>query len=392
MEHFLRLREEGANQNLTQAQTTRTYHDLHKAQHTKFSKDYHAGAINALEFDHASARYLLSAGADTAVQLWDVDTQSTELKPAQTIPQRKLHEYGLSAIHWYPFDNGLFTTSSYDNYVKAWDTNNWQEACKFDLGGKVYSHSISTIASHSLIATACDYPAIRLCDMKSGSYAQVMRGHTGRVLALEWSPTSEHVFASGGSDGTVRLWDVRRANACFALLDMYNSRAEIKPAIPKAHADAVNGIAWSSDGLTLMTTGHDNKLRAWDMSTGENLLVNYGTSINNSHWQTVRPLIIDQDVEDTLVFYPSDEGQILLYGLRTGYLYKREFVLNGRVTCVVDRARHTEIFSGDSLGQIFRWSASEATDTAESSAEQTGPVNVLETIVQEMSTVPVTFT
>lgn len=86
MENFLRLREVGADQNLRQAQTTRVYHDLVKSEKKVFARR-HAGAINALEFDHTSARYLLSAGADTAVQLCDLDTQQDELKPAQTVAQ-----------------------------------------------------------------------------------------------------------------------------------------------------------------------------------------------------------------------------------------------------------------------------------------------------------------
>jgi DNA excision repair protein ERCC-8 len=304
------------------------------------------------------------------------------------------HKYGISAIHWYPFDNGLITTSSYDETVKVFDTENWREACSFELGSKVYSHSISKIATHALIVTACDNPVMRLCDMRSGGYSHMLRGHTGKVIAVEWSPRQEHILASAGSDGTIRIWDVRKAQACMAMLDMYNSRREIRPAIPKAHADTVNGIAWTEDGLTLVSTGHDNKLRVWDVVTGENMLVNYGTAINNTHWQTVKPLIVEGiDIDDSILFYPSDEGQLLRYGLFNGYLFHRQFVLNGRVTCAVNRSnQHVELVTGDSVGQLIKWAPYETQEHKVAGGDQTiSKDDALSSIVNEINTPTITF-
>ena len=38
------------------------------------------------------------------------------------------------------------------------------------------------------------------------------------VWAVQWSATSEWVVITGGCDGAIRLWDVRRAG-CFLILD-----------------------------------------------------------------------------------------------------------------------------------------------------------------------------
>lgn len=38
------------------------------------------------------------------------------------------------------------------------------------------------------------------------------------VWAVQWSATSEWVVITGGCDGAIRLWDVRRAG-CFSILD-----------------------------------------------------------------------------------------------------------------------------------------------------------------------------
>lgn len=86
MENFLRLREIGADQNLRIAQTTRLYHDLGRPELGVIHKD-HKSAVNALEFDNTNARYLLSAGADTSVRLYDLETTEPVVKSLQDIPQ-----------------------------------------------------------------------------------------------------------------------------------------------------------------------------------------------------------------------------------------------------------------------------------------------------------------
>ena len=86
MENFLRLREIGADQNLRVAQNTRLYSDLAKSVSSTFHTQ-HSSAINALDFDHTHARYLISAGADTAVHLYDLDAQAPVIKAVQSIPQ-----------------------------------------------------------------------------------------------------------------------------------------------------------------------------------------------------------------------------------------------------------------------------------------------------------------
>ncbi|KAG9558063.1 hypothetical protein KCU77_g16803, partial [Aureobasidium melanogenum] len=40
-----------------------------------------------------------------------------------------------------------------------------------------------------------------------------LRGHNNAVVSLAPSPDNGYVFASGGHDGSVRVWDVRNAKA-----------------------------------------------------------------------------------------------------------------------------------------------------------------------------------
>lgn len=42
-----------------------------------------------------------------------------------------------------------------------------------------------------------------------------------------------------------------------------------------AHNGRVNGLCFTGDGLHLLTTGTDDRMRLWNSATGENTLVRY---------------------------------------------------------------------------------------------------------------------
>lgn len=48
------------------------------------------------------------------------------------------------------------------------------------------------------------------------------------VMAVEWSTSSEWVLMTGGCDGAIRFWDIRRAG-CFSVLDQSHSQLGRRP-------------------------------------------------------------------------------------------------------------------------------------------------------------------
>jgi WD40 repeat protein len=83
-----------------------------------------------------------------------------------------------------------------------------------------------------------------------------LTGHTGTVYGLAFDPRDPNVLASGGSDGTVRLWDVA-------------GRRPIGE--PLVAATVVYGVAFSPDGRTLAAAGDDGSVRLWDTATRRSL-------------------------------------------------------------------------------------------------------------------------
>jgi WD40 repeat protein len=55
----------------------------------------------------------------------------------------------------------------------------------------------------------------------------------------------------------------------------------------------VNGVTWTEDGVSLVTLGHDGKLRTWDLATGRNTLVCVAQPFPSA-WKLMMVAMIDK--------------------------------------------------------------------------------------------------
>ncbi|MCG8364724.1 MAG: WD40 repeat domain-containing protein [Pseudanabaenales cyanobacterium] len=96
-------------------------------------------------------------------------------------------------------------------------------------------------------------------------------GHTGRVWAMSHSPDGRYL-ASGGTDGTIRVWDLQAGRNVHTLVSRHGQ---------------VRSLAFSPDGTTLATGGEDGIIRLWAVRSGREQ-----TAIQ-AHSQVVRDLAFD---------------------------------------------------------------------------------------------------
>ncbi|KAG2190926.1 hypothetical protein INT46_008968 [Mucor plumbeus] len=360
MHSFMKKREYGLLKpiRLERAETTRRVYSLQLSKNKELALS-HRGGVNSLKIEDNEQRYLLSGGGDGKVHIFDLQAISAEHlrnEPIASTARMDRHKYAVTSVSWFPFDTGMFVTSSYDTTIKVWDTNEMKPAYEFDMESRVNCQAMSPIASHSLVASAASEPRIRLCDLNSGAFTHSLTGHSGSVLSCTWSSNQEYILYSGGDDRTIRVWDIRRASSCLMSLDQDNAVLQDPLAETNtAHGKGVNGLSMTPDGRYLVSLGLDEKIRLWDTESGKNTLVNYGSSWRNRFKLHMEATVSSADVWPPLLYIPSDDRQVLVYRLLDGVLIQRLKGAYGRVICVEKRDAYQEFYSGSNGGEILVW-------------------------------------
>ncbi|MFL5799047.1 MAG: protein kinase domain-containing protein [Actinomycetota bacterium] len=99
----------------------------------------------------------------------------------------------------------------------------------------------------------------RVWDAEMGTLQHTLRGHTGTVFAVAWSPDSSRLV-TGGSDGTTRVWKIGTDDA----------RAQWSLSAQETKSGIV-GVAFSPDGTRVMAGDAGiSAVKVWDLGpTGD---------------------------------------------------------------------------------------------------------------------------
>jgi DNA excision repair protein ERCC-8 len=159
------------------------------------------------------------------------------------VSETRGHKYATSCVRWFPSDTGMFFTGSYDGAVKCWDANCLAVASETTSEKKCRAVALSSRATtHSLVAIGSDDAVVKLWDPASNVIAHTLSGHRGSVHAIEWLASSEYALATGGAEGDVRIWDIRRAGS-YMIFDRHNTQ-------PTAHVDAIKDAMYAGTSGT----------------------------------------------------------------------------------------------------------------------------------------------
>ena len=317
----------------------------------------HSSSINTMDLDREEARYLLLGAGDGTLYIHDILQRTAETEALLHIGKshRHCHRHSVVSVVWGE-DSGMFTTASRDGELRVWDTNRGAAVEVFNLEMKINRHAVQRGGSGT-VAVAGDRSLVQLVDLRSGSLAHVLRGHTGGgVTSLAWGHGS--LLASGGdTDRRVIIWDVRMARSFLRYMDSNcvssRSSRHHKPA-GWSHKGPVQGLAWTQDGRQLISLGQDRRLRRWDVTRGLNMKTRF-PEIDSSDKLSTVDLEISSGGYGGLVFVPEQTGVAML-NLTTG---RRVNTLSGhfsKIYCLKYNPQQLELYTSGKDRYVHVWS------------------------------------
>ncbi|MDE2722225.1 MAG: hypothetical protein OXI59_02485, partial [Gemmatimonadota bacterium] len=174
---------------------------------------------------------------------------------------------------------------------------------------------------------------VRLWDVETRENIATLR-HTDLVSSVSFSPSGK-ILASGAWDNTVRLWNIA-------------TRANITTL---RHTGQVHSVMFSPDGTTLASAGggYDGTVRLWDVETRENIATLRHTGFVSSVSFSPDGTTLASGASDTMVrlWDVGTRKNIATISGHTGSVYSIAFSPDG-----------TTLASGGGSGTVILWDMS----------------------------------
>ena len=209
-------------------------------------KNAHSKPINSVSFGKTSD-YILTAGDDTLVKLWDVH---------KTVGNRalkvfKYHTGPVTAVRVH-VEGQFFASASWDTTIKVYNPLSADARCVSTIHTKLRAiRDLSWMPSlvQTIAVASCD-GRVRVFDVAARHELVTIDGHFGRAIkSLSYSNDGKWLV-TGDTHGCVKMW--RSGPTGEEILAM------------TGHHRGVNQVLFSSDSRTVLSGSSDNNLRSWN--------------------------------------------------------------------------------------------------------------------------------
>jgi WD40 repeat protein len=183
------------------------------------------------------------------VQVWDTQSRIA----AGKIGNHKQDIWAIKFSH----DRQHLATASNDNTIKLWRWNptgvddvspNW----KIPLNAVGFADKMTFTPKDNRLLTVGEDNSVMVWDAGNGKLLHTLSGHTGHVFAVAVSHDGE-LFASGGADTTIRLWDATQDPP----MEVYKLRG---------HTNLISSLAFSPNDDRLVSGSRDKTVKVWDLT------------------------------------------------------------------------------------------------------------------------------
>ncbi len=229
----------------------------------------HLAKINDVKFT-PDGRYLVSAGNDKVIRVWDLETGKTVRTLRGQIgagSEGKILAIALSPDgQWLAAGGWMGSQTDYENAIRLYNFADGELVALLKGHNNVVLSLAFSPDSHLLVSGSADQTAI-LWDIASKQQRSTLSGHTDFIHAVAFTPDSKRVV-TGSYDNTLRLWQVENGQSIATL---------------EGHTDKVRAVAISPQDGNIVSGSYDHQILLWDGQTGDfiKILANQGTWIGS---------------------------------------------------------------------------------------------------------------
>jgi WD40 repeat protein len=286
--------------------------------------DAHADGVRSVTFS-PNDDFVASGGADNTVRLWD----SSNLTPAGQLPMpgRQGHTAPVTSVA-FSADGTRLASGSDDKTVQLWDVAGRQRIGDPLIGHQGLVLSVAIVGDE--IVSGGNEHALRFWNAVVGQPPKgPLVGHRGAVTSVAMGPGGRQI-ASGGVDGTVRLW---------------NSYTDSEIKEMPGPAGVITRVAFNQTGDGVASGSADGKIRVWDLTTDTVKTIDTG--------RPVTALAISP--RGNLLASGGIDGRISIWDLSSGKATSLKNSDNAIVFDVAFNPRGDRLASGGVAGIVRLW-------------------------------------
>jgi WD40 repeat protein len=205
-----------------------------------------------------------------SIRLWDLPAHGQRA----TLPQSNVVDVAFSP------DGKLLAAASGETTVRLWDVATRREV------GNLRGHAAAVFRvafspDGKTLASGGADNTVRLWDLAGRCATTTFEGHTAPVSSLAFSPDGQ-LLASASEDTTVRLWNATNRQGVKTLRGQQTAISYVG-----CH-DVLSSVAFSLDGKAMATGGGDGTVRLWDTASKQVASLLRGHTTRSRPWRSPR--------------------------------------------------------------------------------------------------------
>jgi WD40 repeat protein/serine/threonine protein kinase/tetratricopeptide (TPR) repeat protein len=258
----------------------------------------HRDPVSAVAFSPDGTRLItgtqrLGTGGPRYAYLWDRAS-------GQPIGQPMEHADAITTVAFSPDGNLVLTGSgAWDGTAKLWDGHTGKQhgpVLEYGFGSSIYVGTFSKDGRSVLLGGYAKehFETARMWDVQTGKRVGAPLAHKSEVKALAYSPDGLRVV-TGSGDKTAQLWDAHTGKPIGE---------------PLLHNDGVTSVAFSPDGALVLTASKDRTARLWNGLTGEALrTLKHENAVSQALFSPNGKTVFTASVDKTGRLWEVESGQ-----------------------------------------------------------------------------------